>query len=176
VHANTRATATPSGPCTGAQRRGLPTGHRSRPFRRGTWSVPGALMRIVAREECGCSRRIGSVQKDSAVSAVAAWGTHPFFTPLCPPRRYHLKDREKDVQEECSRRGSNQRMYPDRDEEAGSDPRNPLIQLYPHTCCVTTAHVCALSGSTRLSAGGFVLVSVKGSCAGDCSERRRNPA
>ena len=24
------------GPCTGAQRRGLPTGHRSRPFRRGT--------------------------------------------------------------------------------------------------------------------------------------------
>jgi hypothetical protein len=53
-------------------------------------------------------------------------------------------------------------MYPDRDEEAGSDPRNPLIQLYPHTCCVTTAHVCALSGSTRLSAGGFVLVSVKG--------------
>ena len=37
VHANTRATATPSGPCTGAQRRGLPTGHRSRPFRRGTY-------------------------------------------------------------------------------------------------------------------------------------------
>jgi hypothetical protein len=60
-------------------------------------------MRIVAREECGCSRRIGSVQKDSAVWAVAAWGTHPFSTPLCPPRRYHLKDREKDVQEEWRR-------------------------------------------------------------------------
>jgi hypothetical protein len=63
-------------------------------------------MRIVAREECGCSRRIGSVQKDSAVSAVAAWGTHPFSTPLCPPRRYHLKDREKDVQEEWQSRSN----------------------------------------------------------------------
>jgi hypothetical protein len=69
--------------------------------------------RIVAREECGCSRRIGSVQKDSAVSAVAAWGTHPFSTPLCPPRRYHLKDREKDVQEEWRRGRTKEWDFPE---------------------------------------------------------------
>jgi len=33
---HTRATATLSGPCTGARRRGLPTGHQLRPYRRGT--------------------------------------------------------------------------------------------------------------------------------------------
>ena len=33
-----------------------------------------------------------------------------------------------------------------------------LASLLPH---VTTDHPCALSGSTRFSAGGFVLVSVK---------------
>src|SRR5215475_917615 len=34
----------------------------------------------------------------------------------------------------------------------------PLASLLPH---VTTDHPCALSGSTKLRAGGFVLVSVK---------------
>ena len=41
-------------------------------------------MRIGAREEFGCSRRIGSVQEDSAVRAVAAGGTRRFFTPRVP--------------------------------------------------------------------------------------------
>jgi hypothetical protein len=43
------------------------------------------------------------------------------------------------------------------DEEAGSDLHGiALVSELPH---VTTDHPCALSGSTRLSAGGFVLVS-----------------
>jgi hypothetical protein len=48
VHANTRATATPSGPCTGARRRGLPTGRGSRPFHRGT-SPMQALTKSLGR-------------------------------------------------------------------------------------------------------------------------------
>src|SRR5215467_13009134 len=38
----------------------------------------------------------------------------------------------------------------------------PLASLLPH---VTTDHPCALSGSTKLRAGGFVLVSVKAEVA-----------
>jgi hypothetical protein len=61
-------TATPAGSCTGALRRGLPTGHRSRPFRRGTCPALALAHRCAAQDETGCSRRIGSVQKGSAVS------------------------------------------------------------------------------------------------------------
>jgi hypothetical protein len=64
--------------------------------------------------------------------------------------------------EECSRRGSNKEWDPEQGEEAGgSDLQGiALASLLPR---VTTDHPCALSGSTtRLSAGGFVLVSVKG--------------
>jgi hypothetical protein len=39
-----------------------------------------------------------------------------------------------------------------------TESSDPTLSPYG---CVTTAHACALSGSTRLSAGGFVLVSVK---------------
>jgi hypothetical protein len=62
--------------------------------------------------------------------------------------------------EECSQRGSNQRMGDlEEDEEARRGVRSAR-----HSACVphvTTDHPCALIGSTRLSAGGFVLVSVK---------------
>jgi hypothetical protein len=47
------------------------------------------------------------------------------------------------------------------DEEAGAGQickAIALASLLPH---VTTNHPCALSGSTRFSAGGFALVSVK---------------
>src|SRR5262249_48593435 len=37
---------------------------------------------------------------------------------------------------------------------------NPLDPTSPYSC-VTTNHACALSDSTKLSAGGFVLVSVE---------------
>jgi hypothetical protein len=61
----------------------------------------------------------------------------------------------------CSRRGSNQRMGLGEDEEAAGQICKAIAfaSLLPH---VTTDHPCALSGSTRFSAGGFVLVSVKG--------------
>src|SRR5215470_15955322 len=61
-------------------------------------------MRIVAREESGCSRRIGSVQKDSAARP-SPRGHASFLHSAVSPRRYRLKDREKDVQEEWLRRG-----------------------------------------------------------------------
>src|SRR4029077_6287192 len=46
-----------------------------------------------------------------------------------------------------------------------------LASLLPH---VTTDHPCALSGSTRFSAGGFVLVSVKGKKKKSVAPARRN--
>jgi hypothetical protein len=89
--------------------------------------------------------------------------------------------------EECSRRGSNQRMDLKQDGEAGgADLRGlrlcsqqttrplcritdcaasyevvgiPLI-LSPYSC-VTTDHACALSGFAKSGAGGFVLVSAE---------------
>jgi len=50
-------------------------------------------MKIGAQEKRGCSRRIGSVQKDSAVRAVARGGHASFrYAPLrVPPRHLHLK-------------------------------------------------------------------------------------
>jgi hypothetical protein len=72
VHANKSslaATATYS--CTGALRRNLPTGHRSRPVRRGTSPRQALTKDIGAQELRGYSHRIGSVPEDSAVRAVA---------------------------------------------------------------------------------------------------------
>jgi len=59
-------------------------------------------MKIGAQEKRGCSRRIGSVQKDSAVRAVARCrGTRRFATlhSACPTRCYLPKNRVEDVQE-----------------------------------------------------------------------------
>src|SRR6516165_2377622 len=79
VHA-TRATATLSGSCTGALRRGFPTGHRSRPFRRGTSPLEALTNNIGALDDNGSSRRIGSAQEGTSVRAVARGGTRRFAT------------------------------------------------------------------------------------------------
>jgi len=63
-------------------------------------------MKIGAQEKRGCSRRIGSVQKDSAVRAVARCrGTRRFATlhSACPTRCYLPKNRVEDVQEKRSK-------------------------------------------------------------------------
>src|SRR5262245_46056018 len=52
-------------------RRGLPTGRRSRPFRRGTSPHLALSKDIGAQEAVGCSRRIGSVRK------IAPFGPSP---------------------------------------------------------------------------------------------------
>src|SRR5260370_1230712 len=54
-------------PCLRHERRGLPTGHRSRPIRRGT--CPPQV--IVSRGGVGCSRRTGSVLQITTFWAVA---------------------------------------------------------------------------------------------------------
>ncbi len=49
-------------------RRGLPTGHRSRPIRRGTRPPQVVTMLVGPQGAIGCSRRIGSVLEDYAAS------------------------------------------------------------------------------------------------------------
>src|SRR5262249_62397108 len=74
-------------------RRDLPTGHRSRPFHRGTSPRQALAKDIWAQELLGCSRRIGSARKIASVRpsppragpAPFAWPPPPALPPPPPP-------------------------------------------------------------------------------------------
>src|SRR5713101_2651383 len=101
-------------PCLRHERRGLPTGHRSRPIRRGT--CPPQV--IVSRGGVGCSRRTGSVLQITTFWAVAR-GTAGVPLRSTPPVPRRLpQDRLERVQ--VARRAG------------GGKPQSKRLQISDH--------------------------------------------
>jgi len=99
VHAKTRTTATPSGPCTGARRRGLPTGHRLRSFRRGTVRFWRSRRRklSVAPGESARSRKIPPFGPSPAVARVVSLRSTPRATAALPLRTARMRYRRLEI-------------------------------------------------------------------------------